>query len=116
MSESSLKFSMCSFEKGVKKIDNVKCIRVKDKNFGLLIMEDHAPCIGKINGSLTVIGDEELILDHVDGFYLLRSNEFRFIEKGQFQLPLEEVKEVTESVEEPVKKKERRLRRNARTD
>ena len=84
-SKRSLKFSFFSFHEGLIEYEDVKCIRVKGTSYTLLIMLDHTPCIGELDGNISVLlENEEIEMDGVDGFYILRHNEFHFLEKGNF--------------------------------
>lgn len=86
-SKRSLKFSFFSFHEGLIEYDHVSCIRVKGKHYTLLIMLDHTPCIGELEGNISVLlENEEIEMEGVDGFYILQHNEFHFLEKGNFNI------------------------------
>lgn len=87
--KNNLCFSFFSFDHGLQVYEHVHCIRVKCKHYNLLIMEDHTPCIGEIDGSISILkDDEEIRMDHMEGFYMLKKNEFHFLEKGKFKIDL----------------------------
>ena len=67
-------------------IENVRLIRVKDKNHNLLIMKDYWPVVGQINGSITIEADETLQLDNIEGFYALSHNTFWVIIRKRVSL------------------------------
>lgn len=70
---------------GLTVYENVKLVRVKNKRTNYLIMEDHASIIGKINGSITILkqDDSEEILN-VKGFFMNKNNVFEVIIEGEF--------------------------------
>lgn len=60
--------------------DNIKLIRIKSKDYNLLIMEDYLPIIGKIEGNIDFESDENSFkLENVKGYYMHRNNTFNFI-------------------------------------
>jgi len=63
------------------KIDNVKVIRIKDKNYNLMLMKDYWPLIGEINGSISFEADETKTFNNIHGFYVLSRNTFKLIIK-----------------------------------
>jgi len=72
-----------SFEKGAEHFENLKAIRVKSKNYNLLIMEDYMPLIGEIEGNLSLVDDDGNSVDYttVTGYYRHSHNQFEFIVK-----------------------------------
>ena len=60
--------------------DNVKLIRVKNRTNSYLIMEDHSPIIGKIDGNVTILSenDSEEVLS-IKGYFMHKNNTFEFI-------------------------------------
>lgn len=67
-------------EKGLRLITGVSVVRVRSKEYNLLIMEDYLPALGKVDGSVTfVTRDEEYRLDGVRGFYKHQHNEFTLL-------------------------------------
>ena len=60
-----------SLKNGYEHYDNVKAIRIKSKDYNLLIMKDYLPVIGKIDGE-----------EHVEGFYMLTNDIFQLVLKG----------------------------------
>lgn len=60
--------------------DNIKLIRIKSKDYNLLIMEDYLPIIGKIEGNIDFESDvDSLKLKNVKGYYMHTNNIFNFI-------------------------------------
>ena len=64
-------------------VNNVKIIRIKDKEYNLLIMKDYWPVLGAINGSVYIEGDNELSFENINGFYSLCDNVFHLVIKDR---------------------------------
>ena len=60
-------------------IDNAKIIRIKDKNYNILIMKDYWPVIGEIDGSVEIEADDTINIQGIKGFYALSHNVFHLI-------------------------------------
>ena len=60
-------------------INNAKIIRIKDKNYNILIMKDYWPVLGEVDGSVQIEAEESLILNGIKGFYSLSHNVFDLI-------------------------------------
>ena len=69
----------------IQRIDNVKVIRVKDKNYNLLIMKDYWPVVGEIDGKILIESDREYSFSCINGFYSVSHNIFHLIikQKGE---------------------------------
>ena len=63
----------------LKKINDVKVIRIKDEKYNLLIMKDYWPVIGEINGSVYIEALENHSFENIKAFYTLSHNIFRLI-------------------------------------
>lgn len=71
-----------SFENGLEVYQNVHLIRVKSAKYNLLIMEDYLPVIGKIEGSVSFVGEEkEYALENIQGFFCHKHNVFSLLIK-----------------------------------
>ncbi len=67
-------------ENGLRVLTGVCVVRVRSKEYNLLIMEDYLPTLGKIDGSVTFLTrEEEYRLDGVKGFYKHQHNEFTLL-------------------------------------
>lgn len=65
---------------GIREYEDVLAIRIKSKQFNLLIMNDYMPIIGEIEGSIMVLTpDGEEILDNVHGFFKHQHNDFTML-------------------------------------
>ena len=67
-------------ENGLTVVNNVISIRVRDKEYVLLIMEDYSATIGEVSGEVAILTtDDEIKLEGIKGFYRLRNNEMTLI-------------------------------------
>lgn len=77
-----LQVKVMTFLDAFKVYENVSQIRIKSKDYTLLIMEDYISTIGEINGDISfVTKDDEIILDNIEGFYCLKDNVFSLLIK-----------------------------------
>ena len=76
-----IEVSIISFDKGLISFDNVQAIRVHSKDYRLLIMSDHAPILGEIDGDIIVLQEDgEKKIEDVNGFFTHINNHFKFIQ------------------------------------
>ncbi len=76
------------FSHGLRVYDGVKLIRVKSRDYTLLIMEDYFPLLGSVQGRVELVtGDDLIDLGEVKGFYLHRDNEFSLLIEAQTAEP-----------------------------
>ncbi len=69
-----------SHSDGLKVLNSIVGIRIKSKDYVLLIMEDYLPTLGKINGDIVFItSDDEVPYTDINGFYKHQSNEFTLL-------------------------------------
>lgn len=65
---------------GLQQYENIHMIRVKSRDYNLLIMEDYMPVIGEINGYVEIIFDDNTIkLENIHGFYMHKKNKFSLL-------------------------------------
>ena len=64
-------------------IEDIRLIRIKDKNFNLMIMKDYWPVLGEINGSIYIEKEETLTFDDIRGFFLISHNVFYLVLKDE---------------------------------
>jgi len=65
---------------GLKQYENIRMIRVKSRDYNLLIMEDYLPVIGEIDGFVEIIFDDETIkLTDIHGYYMHKKNKFSLL-------------------------------------
>ena len=75
-----------SMEEGLREFFQVKLIRVKSREYNLLIMEDYMPVIGEIDGSVTIVTEEEEYKSgEIRGFFSHQKNLFSLMISEDFQ-------------------------------
>jgi hypothetical protein len=80
--QKQLEAIVISLHNGYQIYRNVNMIRVKDRNYNLLIMVDYMPVVGEITGSLTIVSDQdEIRIDDITGFYFVKGNVFKLLIK-----------------------------------
>lgn len=78
--ETSIKVKIFSLSKGLEILERVKVIRIKSKDYNLLIMPDYMPLLGEIQGSIEIEAeDNSKRLENIDGYYINTNNEFSLI-------------------------------------
>lgn len=74
------------FENGLRVVSNVRLVRIKSKEYSLLIMEDYFPAMGSVCGSVELVTDTEQVrVGKVKGFFLHRENEFSLLIEDQLE-------------------------------
>ena len=69
-----------SLQDGVKTYADCLAIKIKSEKYNLLIMENHAPLIGEIKGSIEVTTkDNKITLENINGYYLNLNNTFKLM-------------------------------------
>ena len=69
-----------SLQDGVKTYTDCLAIKIKSEKYKLLIMENHAPLIGEIKGSIEVTTkDNKITLENINGYYLNLNNTFKLM-------------------------------------
>ena len=67
---------------GLEEIDQVKIIRIKSKDYNLLIMKDYLAMIGRVEGSVEIETEKETIRkENIEGYYIHQHNEFKLLIK-----------------------------------
>lgn len=75
-----------SMEEGLREFLNVRMIYVKSREYNLLIMEDYMPVIGEIDGSVTIVTEEqEYKSGAIKGFFSHQKNLFSLMISEDFQ-------------------------------
>lgn len=71
-----------SIEHGLQNYENLDLIRIKSKECNLLIMYDHLPILGNVDGSIELVfKDETMTIDNIQGYFMFKNNIFKFIVK-----------------------------------
>lgn len=75
--EGKIKARIISMEQGLREIERVKMVRISSKEYNLLIMEDYVPAIGEVDGTVTIVSeDDEYCIEKIKGFFSHTGNEF----------------------------------------
>ncbi len=86
--EGIIQARVSDFAHGLRVFDDVKLIRIRSRDYTLLIMEDYFPLLGRIHGRVELVTKDELIdLGEVSGFYMHRENEFSLLINEQLAEP-----------------------------
>lgn len=71
-------------EQGLVTYENVKAIRITCSKKNYLIMEDHTPLLGSIDGSILIMAEkEEVYLESIQGYFVHKKNVFELLVKGK---------------------------------
>lgn len=82
--ESNLSIHIITLNEGLKTIENVRIIRIKSKDYNLLIMKDYVPIIGSIEGDIEIEAEmENYALKNIVAYYINSENKFNLIVKEQ---------------------------------
>ncbi len=78
--EASIKVKIFSLQSGLEILENVKVIRIKSKDYNLLIMPDYMPLLGEIQGNIDFENSENSkSLKNINAYYMNTNNEFSLI-------------------------------------
>ena len=73
------KISVCVIdeENGYQHLEAVRGIRINSSDYSLLILEDFADTLGRVEGNVTfVLADGDVCLENISGYYKHKRNEF----------------------------------------
>ena len=74
-----------SMEDGLREIEGVSLIRIKSREYNLLIMEDYMPVIGELDGTVAIVtGEGEYQTGPMKGFFSHRKNLFSLMISEDF--------------------------------
>lgn len=77
VSEHTMQVRISSFKRGFHVYNNVRLIRIRSKEYTLLIMADYLPTIGEIEGEISfVCGTEETVMQDIRAYYMHKANVF----------------------------------------
>lgn len=73
------------FESEIRELHGVYAIRIHSKHSKLLIMNNHMPTIGRIEGDVSILNAEgETAFKSIRGFYKHQRNEFLLLIEARF--------------------------------
>ena len=82
MNSDGIRVRVFDLEHGLVEYENIKIVRIKSKDYNLLIMKDYLPILGEIEGSVDIKGDDvELNFKDIVAFYMNSNNVFNLIIK-----------------------------------
>ncbi len=64
---------------GCQVLEHIRAVRIRSREYSLLVMEDYTPTLGSIDGDVIFVGEEETALRHIQGFYKHQQNEFSLL-------------------------------------
>lgn len=78
--EPAIHVSVLSLSGGMKNYENVAMVRIVSRDYNLLILKDYMPTIGKVQGSVQIVGEDIMeSLDGIEGYYVFRQNQFELL-------------------------------------
>ncbi|MDY5875570.1 MAG: hypothetical protein SPJ74_05820 [Bacilli bacterium] len=73
-----------TLKKGLRKLEDVSAIRIKSKDYNLLILKDYIAIMGRITGEFSIeVNDDIIEYKDVDAYYVNSNNEFNVIIDGE---------------------------------
>ena len=55
-------------------------VRIVRRDYNILILKDYMPTIGKVKGSVQIVGKDIMeSLDDIEGYYVFRQNQFELL-------------------------------------
>ncbi|MDD6403669.1 MAG: hypothetical protein PUG33_06045 [Mollicutes bacterium] len=73
-----------TLKKGLRKLEDVSAIRIKSKDYNLLILKDYIAIMGRITGEFSIeVNDDIIEYKNVDAYYVNSNNEFNVIIDGE---------------------------------
>ena len=78
--EASIRVRIFTLSSGLEVLEGVKIIRIKSKNYNLLIMPDYMPILGDVQGNIDFENtDETRSLTNINAYYVNSNNKFSLI-------------------------------------
>ena len=73
-----------TLKKGLRKLEDVSAIRIKSKDYNLLILKDYIAIMGRITREFSIeVNDDIIEYKNVDAYYVNSNNEFNVIIDGE---------------------------------
>ena len=80
--EASFKVKIFSLSKGLEIIDNIRLIRIKSKDYNLLLMPGYMSLLGEIDGNVDFELDNDTIkYENILAYYVNSNDEFSLLLK-----------------------------------
>ena len=78
--EMAIHASVLRLSGGMKTYENVSMVRIVSRDYNILILKDYMPTIGKVKGSVQIVGKDIMeSLDDIEGYYVFRQNQFELL-------------------------------------
>lgn len=78
--QNTITVKIFSLSNGLEIIHDVTIIRIKSKDYNLLVMPDYMPLLGEIQGNIDFENkDVSKSLENINGYYINTNNEFSLI-------------------------------------
>ena len=75
-----MKVKIFSIEKGLEEYQDVHAVRIKSKDYNLLIFKGYLSIIGEINGSFEIeVENDKIVYNDVKAYYINNDNVFNII-------------------------------------
>ena len=82
--QKNINVKLLSMKNGLIEYSDVQFIKIKSKNYNLMILKDYLPIIGEINGEVEIeMLKEKIKLDNIIGYYIHRHNQFNLFLKDE---------------------------------
>lgn len=76
----SIEAIVISFRNGYQIYYNVKLIRIVSKKYNLLIMVDYMPIVGKLDGDIEIVSENDVVsMKNINAFYIMKNNVFKLL-------------------------------------
>ena len=84
MSNKTMHVKILNINTGLVEYDDVKFIKIKSKDYNLLIMQDYLPIIGQIEGNIKIeLADKVVEFDNINGYFMNKKNQFNLFIKEE---------------------------------
>lgn len=84
MDKGCINVKILNINTGLAEYEDAKFIKIKSKNYNLLIMQDYLPIIGEIDGNIRIeLTGDTIDLKHIKGYYINNKNQFNLFIKEE---------------------------------
>ena len=78
--EPAIHANVLSLSGGTKTYENVVLVRIVSRDYNILILKDYMPTIGKVEGSVQIVGEDIMEqLEDICGYYVFHQNQFELL-------------------------------------
>ena len=79
-----MKVNVYTFKDGIQTFNEVTAIRIKSKDYNLLILKDYLAIVGEIDGDIEIeTVDGKTLYEKVKAYYLNNNNIFNLLIEGE---------------------------------